>query len=150
MTEWPEADAGEARPDVFRRGWFEELRPLDAFGTLIVLVVSQQLSVSAARAIVSHLQARSGGHLPSPEELLVLDPHELRASGMSTRKGATLLALAERFSDGRLSDASLAHMTDAEVEAALTEVPGIGPFTAHGFLIVALGRPVAFHSEKGT
>ena len=56
----------------------------------------------------------------------------------------------ERFADGRLSDASLARMTDAEVEAALTEVPGIGPFTAHGFLIVALGRPVAFHHERGT
>ena len=42
---------------------------------------------------------------------------------------------------GRLSDASLSQMTDEEVEAALTEVPGIGPWTAHGFLIVALDRP---------
>jgi DNA-3-methyladenine glycosylase II len=150
MIEQPQPDAVEARRDVFRRGWFEELGTLDAFATLIVLVVSQQLSASAARAIVSHLQARSGGLLPSPEELLALDPHELRASGMSTRKGATLRALAARFADGRLSDDSLARMTDEDVEAALTEVPGIGPFTAHGFLIVALGRPVAFHSQKGT
>ena len=65
----------------------------------------------------------------------------LRASGMSARKGATLRALAERFVDGRLSDEALAQMTDDEIEAALTEVPGIGPWTAHGFLLVALDRP---------
>ena len=60
---------------------------------------------------------------------------------MSTRKGATLRALAERFVDGRLSDDALGRMTDAEVEAALTEVPGIGPWTARGFLLVGLDRP---------
>ena len=62
-------------------------------------------------------------------------------AGCSTRKGATLRALAQRFVDGRLSDDALARMTDEEVEAALTEVSGIGPWTAHGFLIVALDRP---------
>jgi DNA-3-methyladenine glycosylase II len=60
---------------------------------------------------------------------------------MSNRKAATLRAIAERFVDGHLSDESLARMTDAEIEAALTEVPGVGPWTAHGFLIVALDRP---------
>ncbi len=60
---------------------------------------------------------------------------------MSNRKGATLRALAERFVDGELSDESLARMSDEEVEAALTDVPGVGPWTAHGFLIVALDRP---------
>jgi DNA-3-methyladenine glycosylase II len=60
---------------------------------------------------------------------------------MSARKGATLRALAERFVDGRLSDDALASMTDEEIEAALTEVSGIGPWTAHGFLIFALDRP---------
>jgi DNA-3-methyladenine glycosylase II len=65
----------------------------------------------------------------------------LRDSGMSARKGTTLRALAERFVDGRLRDEALASMTDAEIEATLTEVPGIGPWTAHGFLILALDRP---------
>ena len=60
---------------------------------------------------------------------------------MSSRKGETLRALAERFVDGRLSDETLSRMTDADVETALTEVPGIGPWTAHGFLLVALDRP---------
>ena len=136
----------DAHPDFRPRAWLDELPPLDAFGTLIFQVVGQQLSVSSTRAIVSRLQERFGGRMPSPEELLAADPRELRASGMSTRKGATLRALAERFLDGRLSDKSLARMSDEEVEAALTEVPGIGPWTAHGFLIVALDRPDALLS----
>jgi DNA-3-methyladenine glycosylase II len=131
----------DARPDFHPRAWLDELPPLDAFGTLIFQVVGQQLSVSATRTIVSRLQQRFGGRLPSPQELLAVDPHELRASGMSNRKGATLRALAERFLDGELSDESLAGMTDEEVETALTDVRGIGPWTAHGFLIVALDRP---------
>jgi DNA-3-methyladenine glycosylase II len=65
---------------------------------------------------------------------------------MSRRKGATLRTLAERFVDGRLSDEAFERMTDAEVEAALTEVPGIGPWTARGFLLVGLDRPDVFLS----
>jgi len=131
----------DARPDFHHRAWLNELPPLDAFGTLIFQVVGQQLSVSATRTIVTRLRERFGGHLPSPQELLAADPQELRAAGMSARKGATLRALAERFVDGRLSDESFERMTDEEIEAVLTEVPGIGPWTAHGFLIVALDRP---------
>jgi DNA-3-methyladenine glycosylase II len=131
----------DAQPDFHPRAWLSELPPRDAFGTLIFQVVGQQLSVKATRTIVSRLQQRFGGHLPSPQELLAVDPQELRASGMSTRKGATLRALAERFLDGRLGDQGLAQMSDEEIEAVLTEVPGIGPWTAHGFLIIALDRP---------
>ena len=82
--------------------------------------------------------------MPSAAELLAADPQVLRDSGFSARKGQTLRALAERFVDGRLSDDALAGMTDDEVEAALTEVPGIGPWSAHGFLLVALDRPDVF------
>lgn len=131
----------DALPDFQPRAWLDELPPLDAFGTLIFQVIGQQLSVSATRTIMGRLEQRFGGHLPSPAELLATDPQVLRDSGMSARKGATLRALAERFVDGRLSDEALARMTDAEVEAVLTEVPGIGAWTAHGFLLVALDRP---------
>jgi DNA-3-methyladenine glycosylase II len=131
----------DAHPDFRPRAWIDELPAFDAFGTLVFQVIGQQLSVSATRAILARLQASFGGHMPSPAELLAADPQVLRADGMSTRKGATLRALAERFVDGRLSDEALARMTDDEIEAALTEVPGIGPWTAHGFLIFALDRP---------
>ena len=136
----------EARPDFRPRAWMDELPPLDAFGTLIFQVAGQQLSVASTRAIISHLQERFGGHMPSAAELLVADPQVLRDSGFSARKGQTLRALAERFVDGRLSDEALAQMTDDEVEAALTEVSGIGLWTARGFLLVALDRPDVFLS----
>jgi DNA-3-methyladenine glycosylase II len=134
----------DARPGFRPRGWMDELPLLDAFGTLVFQVIGQQLSVGATRTILSRLEQRFGGRLPSPSELLRADPQVLRASGMSARKAATLRAIAERFVDGRLSDEALAGMSDDEVEAVLTEVPGIGPWTAHGFLLVALDRPDVF------
>ena len=74
------------------------------------------------------------------------DPRALRDSGFSARKSDTLRALAERFVDGRLSEEAFSAMTDEEIEAALTDVPGIGPWTARGFLLVALDRPDVFLS----
>lgn len=134
----------DARPDFHPRAWMDELPPLDAFATLIFQVAGQQLSVSSTRAILGHLEQHFGGVLPTAAELLAADPQVLRDSGFSTRKGATLRAIAERFVDGRLSDEALAAMSDEEVEAALTAIPGIGPWTAHGFLLVALDRPDVF------
>jgi len=136
----------DARPDFRPRAWMEELPPLDAFGSLIFGITGQQLSVASTRAIINHLQERFGGHLPSPAELLAADPQVLRDSGFSARKAETLRALAQRFVDGLLSDESLSRMTDEEVEATLTEVSGIGPWTARGFLLVALDRPDVFLS----
>jgi DNA-3-methyladenine glycosylase II len=131
----------DAHPGFRPRAWLDELPPRDAFGTLIFQVVGQQLSVAATRTIVSRIEESFGGRLPTPAEALAADPQVLRAAGLSARKGETIRALAERFADGRLSDESLAGMSDDEVEATLTEVPGIGPWSAHGFLLVALDRP---------
>jgi DNA-3-methyladenine glycosylase II len=136
----------DERPGFRPRSWTEELPPFDAFGTLVFQVAGQQLSVASTRAIIRHLEERFGGHMPSAKELLAADPQVLREAGFSARKGQTLRALAERFIDGRLSDEALAGMTDEEVEAALTEVSGIGLWTARGFLLVALDRPDVFHS----
>src|SRR5256886_6736967 len=136
----------DARPGFRPRAWMDELPPLDAFGTLVFQVAGQQLSVASTRAIISHLEERFGGHMPSPAELFAADPQVLRDSGFPARKGETLRALAERFVDGRLSDEALSRMTDDEVEATLTEVSGIGLWTARGFLLVAIDRPNVFLS----
>ena len=80
----------DARPDFRPRAWMDELPPLDAFATLIFQVVGQQLSVAATRTIVSRIEERFGGRLPTPGELLAADPQVLRSAGLSTRKGATL------------------------------------------------------------
>ena len=136
----------DGRPEFRPRAWMDELPTLDAFGTLVFQVAGQQLSVASTRAIIRHLEQLFGGHIPSAAELLAADPQVLREAGFSTRKGQTLRALAERFVDGRLSDEALSRMTDEEVEATLTEVPGIGLWTARGFLLVALDRPDVFLS----
>jgi DNA-3-methyladenine glycosylase II len=131
----------DERPDFRPRAWLDQLPRLDGFGTLIFQVAGQQRSVAATRRILSRLEQSFGGRLPSAAELLAADPGVLRAAGFSQRKAATLRELAQRFVDGRLSDEALARMTDEEVEATLTDVPGIGPWTAHAFLLVALDRP---------
>lgn len=131
----------DAHPDLDPRAWLAELPPMDAFGALIFQVVGQQLSLAATRAILGRIAQRFGGALPTPRQLLDCPAQDLRAAGLSARKVQTLVALAQRFVDGRLDADAMARMSDAEVEAALCEVPGVGPWTVHGFLIIALQRP---------
>ena len=131
----------DARADVRPRAWTQDLPALDAFSTLIFQVRGQQLSVRATRSILGRLEEIFGGRLPTPVELLAVDPEALRSSGMSTRKAATLRDVAQRFVDGRLSDDALLAMSDDEVVSTLTEIPGIGPWTAQGYLLIGLDRP---------
>ena len=130
----------ERRPDFDPHAWLDELPKMDLFGSLIFQVAGQQLSVAATRKILERLAALFGGRLPSPQELLTVTPDDLRAAGFSWRKVATLRDLAERFEDGRLDMKELESLPDDEVIAALTAVPGIGPWTAQGALLVALRR----------
>jgi DNA-3-methyladenine glycosylase II len=81
-----------------------------------------------------------GGRLPAPAELLALDPARIREAGLSWRKIATLRDLAERLSDGRLDADTLSRLPDDELMAELTTIPGIGPWTVQGALLIALKR----------
>ena len=76
----------------------------------------------------------------APTELLGVDPGKLREAGLSWRKVSTLRDLAERLTDGRLNPEVLNSLPDEELIAELTEIPGIGPWTAQGALIIALQR----------
>lgn len=130
----------DRRPDFDPRAWLDELPRMDLFGSLLFQVAGQQLSVAATRRIVERVTSLVGGHLPSPDELLALQPEDLRSAGFSWRKVNTLRDLAERFSDGRLNMKRLSKLPDDEFIAELTAVPGIGPWTAQGALLVALRR----------
>ena len=130
----------DAKPDFHPNAWKDELPGFDAFGWLVFQIIGQQLSVRVTRTILSRIEQQFGGRVPSAAEALAADPSLLRASGMSARKVATIRAVAERFVDGRLSDEALAGMTDAQVEVVLTDISGIGPWTARAFLMVALER----------
>jgi DNA-3-methyladenine glycosylase II len=131
----------DKNPGFDPRAWMAQLPKMDAYGALLFQIVGQQLSVRSTRAILTRLEALFGGRLPEPQEILDADPEELRRVGMSRRKAETLRALAERFTSGELSDETLQQSSDEEIEAALTAIPGVGPWTVHGFLIIALDRP---------
>ena len=130
----------EQRPDFDPHAWLSELPPMDLFGSLLFQVTGQQLSVAATRRNIARVTSLFGGHIPSPDQLLAGDPNDLRAAGLSWRKVNTLRDLAERFVDGRLDVERLRGMSDDEFIAELTAVPGIGPWTAQGALLVALRR----------
>ncbi len=68
------------------------------------------------------------------------DPVIVRAAGLSHRKVQTLRELAGRFVDGRLNLEELERLSDEDVVARLTEVSGVGRWTAEGFLAIALHR----------
>jgi DNA-3-methyladenine glycosylase II len=128
------------RPAFDPRGWLARLPPMDLYGALLFQVAGQQLSVPATRRILGRVEDLFGGHLPAPAEVLSLDPGKLREAGLSWRKIQTLRDLAERISDGRLDPEVLSRLPDDEIMARLTVVPGIGPWTVQGALIIALGR----------
>jgi DNA-3-methyladenine glycosylase II len=113
---------------------------MDLYGALLFQVTGQQLSVPATRRTLGRIEALFGGHLPAPTELLAVDPGKLREAGLSWRKVNTLRDLAERMSDGRLNQDTLSGLPDEELIAELTTIPGIGPWTVQGAMLVALGR----------
>jgi DNA-3-methyladenine glycosylase II len=128
------------RPAFDPRAWIAELPQMDLYGALLFQVTGQQLSVPATRRTLGRIEELFGGHLPAPAELLAVDPGKIRAAGLSWRKIGTLRDLAERLSDGRLDPDVLSALPDDELMAQLTAIPGIGPWTVQGALIIALGR----------
>jgi DNA-3-methyladenine glycosylase II len=130
----------DERPEFDPRSWLAELPPMDLFGALLFQVTGQQLSVAATRRILARIEALFDGRLPAPTELLRVEPGSLRQAGLSWRKIDTLRDLAERFSDGRLDADVLSRLPDDDILAELTTIPGIGPWTVQGALLVALRR----------
>jgi len=82
-----------------------------------------------------------GGRYPAPARLLATPDAELRAAGLSGRKAATLKAVARAFDDRRLSNRRLHAMEASEVVEAVTQIKGIGEWTAHMLLMFSLGHP---------
>lgn len=128
------------QPEFDPRAWLAELPPMDAFGALIFQIIGQQLSVQSTRRLLTRLRDQFDGKLPTPTQLLGRGSDALRTVGLSRRKVQTIRALATEFADHHITESALRAMTDAEIEARLTAIPGIGPWTVHGFLIIALDR----------
>ena len=112
----------------------------DAFLTLCQSIVSQQLSSRAAGTIIDRLQALFDSGLPTPEGILALPDETLRGLGLSRQKQASLKDLSLKTIEGSLQLGELDGLSDAEVTQQLTQVRGIGVWTAEMFLIFSLGR----------
>jgi DNA-3-methyladenine glycosylase II len=134
-------------PDFDPDAWIRTLPAMDLFGALVFQVIGQQISVVAATAIFTRLTAHFGGRAPDAGELAAVDPGTLRGFGLSRRKATTVLNLAQRFSDGRLSEAALRELPDQEVVRQLTQVNGIGAWTVYGALLIALRRPDVIRTD---
>ncbi|WP_200531918.1 DNA-3-methyladenine glycosylase 2 family protein [Halorubrum sp. LN27] len=113
----------------------------DEFARLCTSIVNQQLSTASAAAIHERFLDALGGD-PTPDRVLAADEDRLRETGLSGTKVEYLREVAGAFSDGDrdLTREGLADASDEEVVAALTEIRGVGEWTARMYLIFALGR----------
>ena len=112
----------------------------DPFTALTRAIIAQQLSSKAAATIAGRFNALFDG-APSPAAIDAVPDAELRAAGLSGQKIRYMRDLCARVADGSLPLASLPSLGDDEVIAALTQVKGIGRWTAEMFLMFRLHRP---------
>lgn len=116
-------------------------RPKDAYGSLVRAVVGQQISAKAARTVYRRLMDLFGGNVPGASEVLTAREEDLRDAGLSARKVEYLRNLALRVQSGELNLDGLHHLPDEAVVEQLSEVRGIGRWSAEMFLIFYLNRP---------
>lgn len=113
----------------------------DPFRALIRAIVSQQLSTRAAATIFARFEALFETGFPSAAEVRAISDDRLRACGLSSQKLGYLRDLCRRVEDGSLPLDALDRMSDDDVIGALTQVKGIGRWTAEMFLMFRLHRP---------
>jgi DNA-3-methyladenine glycosylase II len=113
----------------------------DPFHALVGSIVHQQVSMSAAKAIHGRLRALCPRRRVTPSAVLALGDESLRGAGLSRPKVAYIRGLAEAFASRRLTARKLRAASDEEVVAAVTELKGIGRWTAEMLLLFCLQRP---------
>lgn len=112
------------------------------FAGLLQAITAQMISNQAAAAIWGRVAALPGALTPAG--LLALPEEALRRAGFSRAKVGHGRSLAAAYLDGRIADDAIDAMDDAAAVAALTAIPGLGPWTAEVYLLFALGRADVF------
>jgi len=110
------------------------------FHSLAESIVYQQLNGKAAATIFKRFTDLAGDPL-TPEGILKLTPEQMRSVGLSKQKSSYLWDMAERAHRGELDFTRIHTMSDEEIIEHLTQVKGIGVWTAHMFLMFTLRRP---------
>jgi DNA-3-methyladenine glycosylase II len=143
------------KPLIRKHGPPKLRRGKNAFQALARAIIYQQISGKAAISIYRRFVGLFGIALPetvdwekplarkfpSPQEILDIPVEQLRAAGLSTQKISYLKDLALKFSDGTIDAARLNRMKSEDIVAHLTQIKGVGKWTAQMFLIFTLNRP---------
>jgi DNA-3-methyladenine glycosylase II len=108
------------------------------FGTLVQIILEQQISLSAGRAAYGRLERLAGA--VTPERVAALSEAELRGAGLTRQKSAYIRDLAQAIVAGEFDPDALVALDDDEARAALIKLRGIGAWTANIYLLMALGR----------
>ncbi len=146
---WSRAKRALARKDPVMRGIMRShpkvfmMRRGEAFMTLARAICGQQISVKAAQSVWDRVCACLDRDI-TPEAVIAKDRTTLRACGLSDRKTEYIADLARHFAEGRIHEHRWPQMDDEAIIAELTDVRGIGRWTAEMVLMFTLRRPDVF------
>ncbi|RLD18310.1 MAG: DNA-3-methyladenine glycosylase 2 family protein [Bacteroidetes bacterium] len=116
----------------------------NVYQDLIEAIVYQQISIKAAKSIYARIANHFGGAVPPPDQMSLVEHDELRGLGLSNQKARYMHNIATFFDQRQLSHSQFVEMTDMEVIGLLTEIKGVGNWTAQMILIFSLWRPDVF------
>ena len=143
------------RHDPILRDTIRRIGPCDyspsrlRYRLLVGSIISQQISTSAARSIKKRFNALFVG-VPTPTKLLALSDETIRSSGVSPQKLRYIKDLSNRVQSGDVNFRRIAKMGSAAVIAELTQVKGVGEWTAQMFLMFGPGRlDIMPHGDLG-
>ncbi len=119
-------------------------RSRNHFLTLVEAIVWQQLSWEAARAIHERLLSALSTRRPRPSDILAASQEDLLDAGLSRQKSLYLRDLSRFFEEKRFPRRGIGRLRDEEIIDLLTEIKGVGRWTAEMFLIFGLNREDVF------
>lgn len=111
------------------------------YEALLRSVLYQQLAGPAAAAIERRFLALFDGRVPTPAQLAAASDETLRTAGVSRQKASYFRSIGQHFSDGALAGPRLLRASDDDVIEAVTQIRGVGRWTADMLLMFCLGRP---------
>ncbi len=110
------------------------------FHFLVDAIIGQQIATRAAATISARFKQLFRGGKPTAKRFISIPKEKVLAAGVSGQKYGCILDLAQRINSRQLCLAALSKMSDSEVREKLTEVKGVGSWTADMFLLFGLGR----------
>ncbi len=111
------------------------------YESLVRAVLYQQLAGPAASAIERRFLAMYDDRIPTPERLALATDEHLRTAGISRQKASYMRSIGEHFQNGTLSDRKLLRASDGDIIEGVTQIRGVGRWTADMLLMFCIGRP---------